>query len=154
MGFDYSRAGAYFVTVTVDDQRHRFRDVVNELMVPNRAGEIVESCWLRLPARFSTLELDEFVVMPNHFHAIVILGESGERDVPSLSPVMQVFKSESTIAYGRGVKEGNFPPYERALWHRSFHDRIIRIADHLNLARDYVQDNPRRWHEAHLGIVG
>ncbi len=154
MGFDYSRTGAYFVTVNVDDLRRRFGEVVDGTLALNGAGTLMEECWLRIPKRFPTIELDAFVVMPNHFHGIVFITETGAPDPPSLSRVMQVFKSESTIAYRRGVRAGTFPPYQRSLWQRGFHDPIIRNAVRLKYARAYIRNNPMRWHEAHPGITG
>ncbi len=118
-------------------------------MHQNSAGMIVESAWNRVPERFASVELDAFVVMPNHFHGIVFLGTDPALEPPSLSAIIQAFKSETTIEYGRGVKAGMYPLYRRALWRRSFHDRIIWDERILNLAREYIQDNPRKWQEAH-----
>ncbi|MEJ7902143.1 MAG: transposase [Thermomicrobiales bacterium] len=115
----------------------------------NQAGEMVNAAWRRLPDRFQSIELDAFVVMPNHFHGILFLGVDPEIDPPSLSRVIQVFKSQTAVEYGRGIREGALPPVRRALWHRSFHDRIIRDERILGLAREYVADNPLNWHEAH-----
>jgi len=108
----------------------------------------VEATWLRLPDQFSSIELDTFVVMPNHFHAIILLGIDPAFEPPSLSRVIHVFKSQTAVEYGRGIRAGTFPAVRRALWHRSFFDRIIWDERILGLARDYVADNPRKWQEA------
>ncbi len=148
-GYDYALAGAYLVTVTVDDRTNRFGHIEDSRTCLNEAGTLVEAVWNRVPERFGSVELDAFVVMPNHFHGILFLGVDPDAEPPSLIAIMQAFKSETTIEYGRGVKVGKFPRYHRALWHRSFHDRIIRDERILALARDYVADNPRKWQEAH-----
>ncbi len=148
-GYDYTQAGAYLVTISIDDRTDRLGGIEGFEMHQNSAGMIVESAWNRVPEGFASVELDAFVVMPNHFHRIVFLGTDPALEPPSLSAIIQAFKSETTIEYGRGVKAGMYPRYRRALWHRSFHDRIIWDERILNLAREYIQDNPRKWQEAH-----
>jgi putative transposase len=72
-GYDYSQAGAYFVTICTQGRICLLGDVVNDQMELNNAGRLMESVWLDLPNRFSTVELDEFVVMPSHMHGIIVI---------------------------------------------------------------------------------
>lgn len=72
-GYDYSQAGAYFVTICTQGRICLFGDVVNDQMELNDAGRLMESAWLDLPNRFPAIELDEFVVMPNHMHGIIVI---------------------------------------------------------------------------------
>lgn len=146
-GYDYAQASAYLVTISVDQMEHRFGEVVSGAMRTNQTGELVEATWLHMPERFPSIELNAFVVMPNHFHGIVFVGTDPESNPPTLSRIIQVFKSEAAVEYGRGIREGRFPPVRRALWHRSFHDRILWDGRILGLAREYVADNPRKWQE-------
>ena len=76
-GYDYSQAGAYFITVCVEDRTCLFRDVVAGQMQMNDAGRMVLAEWDALPGRFPGVELDAFVVMPNHIHGIVVLTTDG-----------------------------------------------------------------------------
>src|SRR2546423_12162335 len=69
--YDYSAPALYFVTACTDGRRCLFGEVVGERMLPNAFGQIVESCWQGIPEHFPHIELDEFVVMPNHVHGIV-----------------------------------------------------------------------------------
>ena len=71
--FDYARPGAYVVTVCTKDRRNLFGEVVNEGMRLNEFGVVVQDRWTDLPQHFADVELDEFVVMPNHVHGIVAL---------------------------------------------------------------------------------
>jgi putative transposase len=71
-GYDYSQAGMYFVTVVVKDRKHVFGDIVNKTMMLNEAGIIVQGVWNSLPKQYP-ITLDEFIVMPNHIHGIIIL---------------------------------------------------------------------------------
>jgi putative transposase len=72
--YDYSLAGAYFVTVCAHERNCLFGDVVDADMLLNDAGRLVQTAWDELPGRFPGVELDGFMIMPNHVHGIVILG--------------------------------------------------------------------------------
>ncbi len=76
-GYDYSRPGAYFVTICAQDRQCLFGNIVNGEMTLNDAGRIVEHVWFDLPNHYSNVELDQYVIMPNHFHGIIILSDSG-----------------------------------------------------------------------------
>jgi putative transposase len=71
--FDYASAGAYFVTICTQLRECLFGEVVDDVMVANDAGRMVESVWYGLPERFSGIELDAFVILPNHVHFILFL---------------------------------------------------------------------------------
>ena len=71
--YDYAQAGAYFVTICVQDRLCLFGAVVDGVMHRNEVGQMIQTAWLALPERFSAIALDAFVVMPNHFHAIVFI---------------------------------------------------------------------------------
>lgn len=144
-GFDYAEPGAYFVTVCVDRMEHRFGHVHDGCVHLNEAGALILGVWTRIPSRYPDVELDSFVMMPNHLHGILFIGQGERGPSPFLSRIVQAFKSESTVEYGRGVKAGHFPRYERALWQRGFHDKILRDDRMLEAARSYVEGNPGRW---------
>src|SRR5215472_16469907 len=74
--YDYSQSGFYFVTICTQDQRCMFGEIVNGEMYLNGAGSIAQSTWSTLPERFQHVELDQYVVMPNHVHGIVVLAGS------------------------------------------------------------------------------
>ena len=71
-GYDYSQAGTYFVTVVTRGHLCLFGDLVDGEMVLNEAGEMVQRVWEEMPGRFPNIEMDTFIVMPNHIHGIVI----------------------------------------------------------------------------------
>lgn len=74
-GYDYTRAGAYYVTVCTQGRLSLFGDVVNDVMVPNAMGNIVQRCWDAIPEHMPMVVCDAFVVMPNHVHGIVVIRE-------------------------------------------------------------------------------
>lgn len=72
-GYDYSQEGAYYVTIVTWRREFLFGEIVNQEMMLNKVGKIVEWEWLELPKRLSYVELGEYVVMPNHFHGILFI---------------------------------------------------------------------------------
>ncbi len=147
--------------------------IVDDTMDLNDAGRMVEKVWTELPQRFPKIALDTFVVMPNHFHGILILddhpnektncrGEScirpinhdeqgDHKDRPygtldgSVGRIVQAFKSLSTNAYIQGVNNDSWPPFPGKLWQRNYHERIIRDEEELLQIRQYIRDNPVKW---------
>lgn len=74
--YDYSQAGAYFVTICAWQRECLFGEIINGEMALNTIGRIVESTWCNLPEFFKNTSLDQYVIMPNHFHGIVNITES------------------------------------------------------------------------------
>jgi len=70
-GYDYSKAGLYFITIVVKDRLHLLGEIENDKMNLNEAGEMIDNEWLKIPQRFTNTKLHEYQVMPNHFHAIL-----------------------------------------------------------------------------------
>jgi putative transposase len=72
-GYDYRQAGGYFVTMVTQGREELFGEVVNGEMILNDAGEMIVRWWLQLPNKFPNVNVDIFVVMPNHFHGIIFI---------------------------------------------------------------------------------
>jgi len=86
-GYDYSRAGAYFVTLCTRQRECLFGDVIDDAMVLNEHGRVVQAAWNALPTHYPRVDLDAFVVMPNHVHGVILVGaihESPSMACPSL----------------------------------------------------------------------
>jgi REP element-mobilizing transposase RayT len=100
------------------------------------AGQRVDKCWCAIPSHFPGVDLDSYVIMPDHFHGILVLREP----TVNAGQVINLFKGAATTRIGElwGV------PQPR-VWQRGFHDRIIRDDDALRRVRMYVDANPRRW---------
>jgi REP element-mobilizing transposase RayT len=84
--YDYSQNGCYFVTICTKDKQKYFGNIENEKMVLNEIGEIVEKFWLEIPKHFPSVVLDEFVIMPNHVHGIIIINKLAD-EMPTLFAV-------------------------------------------------------------------
>ena len=160
-GYDYTQVGAYFVTVTVRGRLALFGEVVDGVMRLNGAGEMAHAVWLGMPGRFPFVEMDAFVVMPDHVHGIVVIRGDGVRapiggvqgnvttdavpTIRALGDVVGAYKSLTTAAYMRGVHTSQWPPFQKRLWQRNFYERVIRDEHEMNEIRAYIRDNPLRW---------
>jgi putative transposase len=129
--YDYTTTGAYFVSACTRDRACIFGAVVDGEMRPTGVGLIVEECWSAIPEHFTGVRLDAFVLMPNHVHGILWLVGAGHAQ--PLPLVVGSFKS----AVSRLSR--------RALWQRSFYDRVIRNDTELQSMRQYIVDNPLKW---------
>ena len=143
--YDYSQPGAYFVTVCTHN-----RDLLLESAAAQGA---VLAAWQELPTRFPAVALDEFVIMPNHVHGIVILvaGRSlrgaashapTNRVRPTLGEVVLAFKSLSAIKVNAILNRTGL-----RFWQRNYYEHVIRDEDELSGIRQYIRDNPLPWHE-------
>ncbi|MCX6807280.1 MAG: transposase [Patescibacteria group bacterium] len=79
--YDYTRDGWYFVTICIKDRIEFFGDVSKNQMILNEIGMIAKNCWLEIPKHFPDVGLDEFIIMPNHIHGIIIIDHSKINDM-------------------------------------------------------------------------
>lgn len=159
--YDYSQPGAYFVTICVQDQRCLFGHILKGIIQLNDAGRMVGGSWNKLSERFPGIKLDEYVIMPNHFHGIVhIVGaplvgariengnthsRAGTSPAPTLGQIVGAFKSITTKKYMEGVRQFGWKSFHPKLWHRNYYEHIIRSESKLNQIRQYIQNNPAQW---------
>jgi len=152
-GYDYTQAGAYFVTVVTQARESLFGEVAGGEMRLNRYGEIVLKWWDAIPEHFPNVETDAFVIMPNHVHGIIMIGDDrrGTGTVPqggeipplrkpTLGQIVAYFKYQSTKEIN-AMKGG---PVTR-LWQRNYYEHIIRNQQDLELTWLYVESNPAQW---------
>jgi putative transposase len=155
-GFNYTQPAAYFVTICTQERACFFGDVVDGEMQLNDAGHAVQASWNELPARFQSVVLDAFVVMPNHIHGIVIVGaqfiaptnatpapsdgtgQGAINRAPTLGEIVRTYKAASTRLIRRTVN----PDFA---WQRNYYEHVIRNEESLNRIRQYILDNPARW---------
>ena len=164
--YDYSLAGAYFITICAKDRQCLFGQITDGVMGHNAAGKIIHACWSDLPRHFRSADLDAFVIMPNHIHGIVVIAERGEAlahssegsvgvrganasplHVPphgtqpqSLAAIVQNLKSVSS----RRINRVNRTP-GRTVWQRNYYEHIIRSEKSLDAIRQYIEINPTNW---------
>jgi putative transposase len=149
--YDYVRPGMYFVTICTHEREPILGALNAGYVTPTDAGKLVEQTWHTLPSRFPNLRTDEFILMPNHVHAILFLESPQSSQKPggaspaptkrsSLADVLCAFKSISTI----GVNKIRMTPGQ-LLWQRNYFEHIIRSSQSLDQLRRYIAENPARW---------
>jgi REP element-mobilizing transposase RayT len=119
-----------------------FGHISDGTMILNDAGCMVEDHMRQIQMRFPDAVVDTHIVMPNHIHALIVLGDD---ETASLSAVMHWFKTVTTTAYIGGVKEQGWPRFDRHLWQPSYYDQIRRSDRHIANIRRYIEANPVHW---------
>ena len=151
-GHDYTHPGAYFVTVCVQNRECLLGEIVEGTMIANGPGRMVQSVWNDIPAHYSGVGIDAFVVMPNHIHGIVTLATHGMQaggldPLLSLPDVVHRFKSLTTSRYISGFHHEGWLPFDRRLWQRNYYEHVVRSERELERIREYIVGNPAKWEE-------
>ena len=155
-GYDYSQAGAYFITICTQGRECLFGAIENGEMMLSECGQIAHDEWLKSAKIRSEIELGEYVIMPNHFHGILIIGRGTARRAPtveqfgqpvsgSLPTIIRAFKSAIT----KRINEMRQSPGV-SIWQRNYFEHVIRNEADYRRITEYVENNPRQWEEDSL----
>ena len=156
--WNYSNPWWYYITINTKEHPDYFGIVNHEKMMLNELGLIADKCWTEIPEHFNEVELDAYVIMPNHIHGIIIInpavetphgtsqnelipgrtGETSCRTSLQLGTIVNQFKGAITRWAG---KNG----FENFRWQSRFYDRIIRNEKELQKIRKYINQNPLKW---------
>lgn len=150
-GYDYSQAGAYFVTICARDREYLFGEIVDGEMRLNGFGEMVREEWEKTADLREYVELGEWVVMPNHFHGIVIICRGTARRTPTVEQfgkptvgtiptIVRSFKSAVT----KRINEKRATP-GAPVWQRNYWEHIIRDEKSHSKISEYIANNPAQW---------
>lgn len=159
-GYDYRQSGLYFVTISTNLHACLFGVVMNEEVKLSAIGRIVAEEWQRTAELRHNVELDAFVVMPNHVHGIIKItvedspmtnqvapGDLGK----SMSKYLQANSLGAIIGRFKGQVSRRVRKMPKCrdltVWQRNYYDHIIRNEKSLNAIRDYIAMNPSRWTE-------
>ncbi len=151
--WDYSSNAAYFITICVANRAHDFGQIQNGKMKFTSLGKSAQECWHEIPNHFPFVELDEFVVMPNHVHGVVIIDKSipAAVETQNFASLPNRFgpQSQNLASIVRGYKIGvtkfarqNNIPFT---WQARYHDRVIRNAAEHERINAYILANPQNW---------
>lgn len=175
-GYDYSQAGAYFVTIVSWQREMLFGEIVNEEMKLNHNGQIVRDAWFDLKNHYRHVELGAFVIMPNHVHGIIILIDDISRGG---SPIIRETTSSDKTNVGElPLPKGKTHPYVKPkprhglpeivrafksfsarrinrlrktdgipVWQRNYYEHIIRNEREMDNIHRYIESNPARWND-------
>jgi len=152
--YDYSLPGSYFVTICVKERKNLFGDIIDGEMCRNQCGKIVKSMWDEITNHYDGILLDEFIVMPNHVHGIIIITEDSvgvihesplkmnikERRQMLLSKIIGRFKMNSS----KQINNIRNTP-GMSVWQRNYYDHIIRNQKSFHRIQEYIIRNPERW---------
>lgn len=151
-GHDYAQPGAYFVTMCTRDRECLFGEIVDGEMRLNEYGMAVRDEWLRTAELRENVELDAFVIMPNHLHGIVMITQGrgtacrapteafGKPVADSVPTIVRAFKSASTKHINQIRNTPGTP-----VWQRNYYEHVIRNDAELNAVREYILANPATW---------
>jgi len=168
--YDYSSEGSYFVTGVTRNRECVLGEVRENLTVLSAIGEVVLRCWLELPSVFPNVSLDEFQIMPDHFHGIVVLWKNRGNLINQIAtdsdeiptgidadsfgpqtnwplmknpkPVLGKVLRHFKAKATKTIHDDHDPFFG---WQGRFHDRIIRDEAELDRIRQYIRDNPLHW---------
>ena len=166
-GYDYRRSGFYFVTICCYQRQCLFGDIVNGKMQLNQYGEIVSETYQWLSQRYLYINLDEWIIMPNHFHGIMVLIDKPCRGSSRTAPTMtrnDVVLTNQNLPINPELKRkplgrliGAFKTVSTKkinlirnapgtpIWQRNYYEHIIRNQESLNKIREYIINNPLSW---------
>ena len=158
--WDYGSNAAYFVTICCAQREHFFGKIENKQMILSNIGQIARDEWIKTPEirPDMNITLDEFVIMPNHFHAIITIGKNKYNSrrtdtmhgVSKISPKNQFGPQRKNLAsIMRGFKSAVTTNARKMninfAWHPKFHDHIIRNDAEYHRIHNYIKNNPANW---------
>ena len=149
--YDYSQNGAYFITICSKDKQWLFWNVGASIARPQAEvdlsyiGKIIDEMIAEIPKRYSCVNVDNYVVMPNHIHLLLMVcaderGRAMHAPTPDISQVIQHLKGAVTKKVGKSI------------WQKSFYDHIVRDEKDYYKIYEYIDNNPVRWEMDSLNI--
>ena len=150
-GYNYSENGYYFVTICVQNRWNIFGKIKNQKMILNDIGEMVFKIWNEIPNNYFGIKSDEFILMPDHLHGILVINKNNIVGVdPCVDPdklgtIIKKFKTLTTKIYVDNIKQNDWPRFDKRLWQRNYFERIIRNEKEYLKIKEYIKTNPLNW---------
>jgi putative transposase len=160
--YDYRSAGVYFVTLCTFQKQHLFGEIADGKMILNELGSIVHFEWKWTEIIRPMMDMDVYVVMPNHLQGIVVFGEDSNAPKPisndvhadvgahscaplhrpkrSLGSFISQFKATTTKRINNVCDTSGTP-----VWQPNYYEPIVRSEKDCNRIREYIQYNPQNW---------
>ena len=163
-GYDYTQPGAYFVTLVTQGRECLFGEIAAGEMRLNRFGQIAKREWERLSKRFPAVQIDAYVIMPNHVHGIIVIRGRGTAELltdkdpetlrraptnreqfgqPVPGSIPTIIRSyKSAVTYRVNLMRNCGPAQ---VWQRNYYEHVVRDEAELNRIRQYISNNPLQW---------
>lgn len=147
--YDYSQSGSYYITLCVKNRLCLFGEIRNQEMQLNDLGKTITQCWDWLQQQYKYVHVAEYIVMPDHTHAIIAINAypGGSRTAPtdhgrskSLGRLVGAFKTVSTKKINALRQTPGFD-----LWQRNYYEHVVRDETELHELRRYIRENPIKW---------
>jgi putative transposase len=149
--YDYSQNGTCFITICTHNRENLFGRIDNGKLILNNAGKIVYDKFSEISKFYPGINVDKYIIMPNHLHAILLIQHNGTAQGPfptmALSDYIHRYKTLTTKLYIDGVKNGDYPVFDKKVWQKSYHDNIIRNEAEYQKIWDYIDTNPEKWQD-------
>jgi len=154
--YDYSQNGAYFITICTHDKEHLFGRIIKGQMILNIYGNIAEKHIRKMSSLCDDIKVDNYIVMPNHIHIIIMICRERIVCVPQSDPtksqipkIIQAYKSSVTKETREISENGTHAMHslwqQQQIWQKSYHDHIIRNEEEYQKIWEYVDTNPLKW---------
>lgn len=140
--YDYSKQGGYFITICLQNKQKLLGEILDQKMNLNGAGKMAQEEIVNLPERFPEIEIGEFIVMPNHIHLVIFIVD---KTTETIGTITGILKSIITHKYTQGVKNNNWPRFNKTLFQRNFYEHVIRNEKDLETINEYIFNNPAKW---------
>ncbi len=152
--WDYSWSGRYFITICTKNRVHYFGQIRDGKMILSNVGVIADILWYEIKNHAKNVELDAFIVMPNHIHGILILKNDKIIDIKDESPGQKRFRNpgKNTVSSIIGSYKSAVSRHAHRLgydfeWQSRFWDVIIRSDEQFYRVRNYIKNNVKNWNE-------
>ena len=145
------RSGWWSVSIQVAKNKSIFGAIVGMKVVLNALGAAIEAYWRALPEKYPELELFDFVVMPNHFHALLRIHFAPTNREHHLGFLMSRFKGGTSFIYGKMRRAGEIEDIGDHLWQRDYWDDLITSDDEFRAWQKYIRENPANWSSDRYG---
>ena len=156
-GYDYGKNGAYFITFCTKNRVPYFGEIINQKMILNEIGKIAHQLWSEIPNQFPFAKLENFVVMPDHIHGIIIIdkdsswyainhihpinggfaGEKNPMNQENIPRIIRWFKGRCSFELRKKCPEFK--------WQSLYHDILIRDEIAFQNIQRYIENNPKAW---------
>jgi putative transposase len=154
--YDYSQEGAYFITICTNNRYEVLGDIEDGKITLSSIGNIAHDIWLEISGIYSSIETEEFIIMPNHLHGVIVVYkkmESPGRGLINQTPTKWILMQNPSQTLGKIIRrykaKASYIIHKAGYidfgWQRNYYEHIIRNDKELNKIREYIINNPAKW---------